>query len=104
MRSARNGFGALGELNSPSCALPILMDVTPFFGEIIRCEREDQLRRRRFLSVLGGAALAPLAPLPVCADPPDGCSVPAAREDGWPVASVNEDKLIDRDALCRMVD
>jgi CubicO group peptidase (beta-lactamase class C family) len=25
-----------------------------------------------------------------------------SRDDGWAVASVNEDKLIDRDALCRM--
>ena len=38
------------------------------------------------------------------ADPPDGCGVPVARDDGWPVAAVNDDKLIDRDALCRMAD
>ena len=38
------------------------------------------------------------------AAPPDGCGVPAARDDGWPVASANDDKLIDRGALCRMAD
>ncbi len=62
------------------------------------------MRRRRFNSFLGGAALAPLTALPVYAAPPDGCGVPAARDDGWPVASANDDKLIDRGALCRMAD
>ena len=57
------------------------------------------------MSLLGGAALAPLATLPVHADaPPDGCGIPIARDDGWPVASVNEDQVTDRTALCRMAD
>jgi hypothetical protein len=62
------------------------------------------MRRRDFVSLLGGAALAPSTGLPVCADPSDACGAPVARDDGWPVASANEDKLVDRDALCRMAD
>jgi len=62
------------------------------------------MRRRRFLSLLGGATLAPLAPLSVHAETPASCNVPVARDDGWLVASVNEDKQVDGDALCRMAD
>jgi hypothetical protein len=62
------------------------------------------VRRRQFISLLGGAALSPLTALPVHAGLPDGCGIPLARDDGWPVASIVEDNLIDRAALCRMVD
>jgi len=62
------------------------------------------MRRRRFYSLVGGAALAPLTALPVSAAPTDGCGVPVARDDGWPVVSANDDKLIDRGVLCRMAD
>jgi CubicO group peptidase (beta-lactamase class C family) len=62
------------------------------------------MRRRQFISFLGGAALSPLTALSVHADLPDGCGFPVARDDGWPVATANEDKLIDRGALCRITD
>ena len=62
------------------------------------------MRRRQFVSFLGGTALAPLTALPVYADPPGDCGIPVVRDDGWPIDSVNDDKLVDRDALCRMAD
>jgi hypothetical protein len=62
------------------------------------------MRRRRFVALLGGTALAPLAVLPGHAEPPDSCGVPVTRDDGWLVASGNDDNLVDRDALCKMAD
>jgi len=73
-------------------------------GDRKRCEREDRMRRRQLVSLLGGAVLAPFTALPVYAGPPDSCGVAVARDDGWPVASVNDDKIVDRDALCRTAD
>src|SRR6185436_10204025 len=56
------------------------------------------MRRRQLMGLLGGAGLAQLTTLPVRADPANGCGVPIARDDGWPIASVEQP------ALCRMVD
>ena len=62
------------------------------------------MRRRQLLSFLGGTALTPLSTLPVYAEPTERCGIPVARDDGWPSLSAQDDKLIDRDALCRMAD
>ncbi len=62
------------------------------------------MRRRRFISLLGGAALAPFVATRTYADPSGSCGAPVAQDDGWPVASAEDGKLIDRDALCRMAD
>lgn len=62
------------------------------------------MRRRRFVSFFAGTVLAPLAAAPVHAEPSESCGIPVARDDGWSVASAPDDKLIDRDALCRMAD
>jgi len=62
------------------------------------------MNRRHFSSLLGGTALASLTALRVYADLPEDCGVPITRDDGWSVASVNDEKLIDRAALCRMAD
>jgi CubicO group peptidase (beta-lactamase class C family) len=48
--------------------------------------------------------LAELAAFPLQANSPDGCGIPVARDDGWRVASIDDGRLIDRGALCRMAD
>jgi len=62
------------------------------------------MKRRECLTLLSGTALAPLTALPVYADPRDSRGVPVARDDGWPVVSVNDETLVDRDALCGIAD
>src|SRR5579871_1838185 len=66
-----------------------------------RCAGEARMKRRQFISLFGGAALAPFAALPASAE---GCGGPVARDDGWPLASPDDGKLIDRDALCRIAE
>jgi CubicO group peptidase (beta-lactamase class C family) len=61
------------------------------------------MRRRQFIALLGGTALAPFAGLPAQAVPA-GRGVPPTRNDGLVVASTDDGKLIDRDALCAMAD
>ena len=62
------------------------------------------MRRREFASLLGGAALLPLGALSPHAAVADGCGVPTARNDGWDIASLDDDTLVDRAALCRLAD
>ena len=74
-------------------------------GRPQRCESEDRRRRRQFVSLLGGTALAPAhrhCRYTRTARRRPG--TPVARDDRWPIAAVNDDKLVDRDALCRMAD
>ena len=52
------------------------------------------MRRRRFTSLVGGAALAPLTALPVYAGPTDGCGVPLTRDDGWAEAVAGCDYVV----------
>jgi CubicO group peptidase (beta-lactamase class C family) len=61
------------------------------------------LQRREFISLLGGAALAPVAAFRAYADAADGCGVPIARDDGWPIAA-DEEQRLDARALCAMAD
>lgn len=38
------------------------------------------------------------------AEPAQGCGIPVARDDGCPVISTYDNKLIDRDALCKVAE
>jgi CubicO group peptidase (beta-lactamase class C family) len=60
------------------------------------------MKRRRLLSLLAGAAMAPHLSLSARAQPAGVCNGPAVLDDGWPVAG--HDRHVDRDALCRMAD
>lgn len=62
------------------------------------------MQRRRFTALLAGAGLAPFSAWPADAKPREDCGVPAARDDGWAVASADGDPRIDRAALCRLTD
>jgi CubicO group peptidase (beta-lactamase class C family) len=56
------------------------------------------------MSLLGGAALTPIAGMPACADSQVNCPAPAKRDDGWSVSSASGDNEVDQAALCRMAD
>lgn len=60
------------------------------------------MRRRRFSSLLAGAAWGRLAGWPARAQENEACPAPLARDDGWPAGSPGGDKAIDNAALCRM--
>ena len=62
------------------------------------------MERRQFIAGIGRAALVPFTSWSAYAASPDGCSLPVARDDGWAVASNADDKIIDREALCRLAD
>jgi CubicO group peptidase (beta-lactamase class C family) len=64
------------------------------------------------VTLLGGAALAPIPLFPAHAewrprtvtDASDRCGVPPMHDDGWRVASANDSTFIDREAHCKMAD
>ena len=62
------------------------------------------MQRRQFMSLLGGAALTPVAATPVFAAAHANCAGPARREDGWSVPSASADNDINLAALCGMAD
>jgi CubicO group peptidase (beta-lactamase class C family) len=62
------------------------------------------MRRRQFMSLVGGVAFAPLIASRGYAGSPEAFGVPSARDDGWPVVSLDDARPIDRDALRGMAD
>jgi len=61
------------------------------------------MKRRQVVSLLG-VALPPFAALAARAAPADGCGIPLSRDDGWRVAAIEDEKVVDRTSLCEMGD
>ena len=59
------------------------------------------LRRCTLTSLLACTALASLAGSSAAAS---GCAALRTRNDGWPVSTADDDKLVDSTALCAMAD
>src|SRR5262245_29273347 len=62
------------------------------------------MKRRQFIAGFGGMALAHPAAWPAYAAPPERCGLPVSRDDGWAIAAIEDDKIINREVLCRMAD
>jgi CubicO group peptidase (beta-lactamase class C family) len=61
------------------------------------------MKRRQVVSLLG-VALPPFAALAARAAPADGCGITLSRDDGWRVAAIEDEKVVDRTSLCEMGD
>jgi len=61
------------------------------------------MKRRQVVSLIG-VALPPFAALAARAAPAGGCGIPLSRDDGWRVAAIEDEKVVDRTSLCELGD